>query len=297
MQLKITPYERYDCMMQNPQDFVERSNFRGFLALILDWLSIFGVITISIWLDNWIVYLASVWVIGALQFSIGESLLHEASHYNLFKTKKLNDYLEFAYALPFFGDMHQYRSFHLDHHYKRNTDEDHIVEDYELRGLDKPGRNMFWLWFIKPIIGYAGYFYLRYIMSFKPFKSSMKFLAFWTPVILICWHFEILDVLLLYWFVPFLWSFTSFFHWSEVGKHYNAKSDTRSDVSFLKNFFHHNAGYHYIHHKYPTIPWYNLKKAHKALCPPEADISHGFLDTYRQMKKPITQKIRKPSSN
>ena len=61
----------------------------------------------------------------------------------------------------------------------------------------------------------------------------------------------------------------------------------------LKNFFHHNAGYHYIHHEYPTIPWYNLPKAHKALCPPEADISYGFFDTYRQMKNPITQKVLK----
>ena len=31
---------------------------------------------------------------------------------------------------------------------------------------------------------------------------------------------------------------------------------------------------------------------HKASCPEcptEADISHGFLDTYRQMKKPVNQ--------
>jgi len=282
-------------MQPRSQDFVQRSNLRGFTVLIFDWGVIFGVIAFSVWMNDWIVYLISVWIIGTFQFSIGESLIHEAAHYNLFKTKKLNDYLEFAYGLPFFGDMNQYRSPHIDHHNKRNTSEDHIVEDYELRGLDKDGRNMFWLWFIKPVIGYAGYFYLRYIIDLKNIKTSVKLLAFWAPVISICGYFNVLDLLFLYWFVPFLWAFTSFFHWSEVGKHYNAKSETRSDVSFLKNFCHHNAGYHYIHHKYPTIPWYNLRKAHKALCPPEADISHGFLDTYRQMKKPINQQVRKSS--
>lgn len=276
-------------MMPKPQDFVERSNLRGFFVLILDWAALFGVIAISIWLDSWFVYLISVWAIGSLQFSIGESLLHEASHYNLFKTKKLNDYLEFLYALPFFVDMHQYRSDHTDHHYKMNTEADHIVEDYELHGLNRPDKNMFWLWFVKPVIGYSAYFYLRFVIQLNPIKSALKFLAFWAPVILICWYFEALDLLLLYWFVPFLWSFASFYYWSEIGEHYNTRSGTRSNISFLKNFFHHNGGYHYIHHKYPTIPWYRLPEAHKALYPPGTDISHGFLDTYRQMKKPITQ--------
>ena len=118
-----------------PRDFVERSNLRGFLVLFGDIAALFGTIAISIWLDNWFVYLISVWVIGSLQFAIGESILHEASHYNLFKTKKLNDYLEFIYALPFFVDMKQYRFDHTGHHYKMNTKEDHIVEDYEIHRI------------------------------------------------------------------------------------------------------------------------------------------------------------------
>ena len=272
-------------MDSRPQDFIERSNLRGSLVLFVDWGAIFGTIAISIWLDNWIVYLASIFVIGSFQFSIGEVLFHEASHYNLFKTKKLNDYLEFLYALPFFVDMNQYRFYHTNHHYKMNTEEDHLVEDYELHGLNKPKRNLLWLWFVKPVIGYAGYFYLRFVIELNPLKSVLKFLAFWTPVVLACWYFDMLDILILYWFVPFLWSFASFFYWSEISEHYNTKSGTRSDLGFLKNFFHHNAGYHYIHHQYPTIPWYRLPKAHKALCPEGTDISHGFFDTYRQMKK------------
>ena len=106
-------------MIKNPkpQDFIERSNLRGFTVLFFDWTAIFGIITISIWMDNWIVYLISVWAIGSFQYAIGESLFHEASHYNLFKTKKLNDYFEWLYAVPFFVDMTQYRKEHLDHHF------------------------------------------------------------------------------------------------------------------------------------------------------------------------------------
>ena len=36
---------------------------------------------------------------------------------------------------------------------------------------------------------------------------------------------------------------------------------------------------------YPTIPWYRLPEAHNALCKGEGDVSCGFIDTYRQMKK------------
>ena len=266
-----------------PQDFVERSNLRGFAVLLFDWAAIFGVIALSIWINNWVVYLISVWVIGSFQYAIGESLLHEASHYNLFKTKKLNDYMEFLYGYQFFVDMKQYREEHNNHHYKMGTELDHIVHDYEIHGLNKTPKNIFWLWFIKPVIGYGGYFYVRYAIHLYPLKSALKFLAFWAPVISVFLYFDMFHYLVMYWFVPFLWCFSSFMYWAEISEHFNAKSGSRSDLGFLKNLLHHNGGYHYIHHTYPTIPWYNLPKAHKALCPPGTDIAHGFLDVYRQL--------------
>ena len=272
-------------MQPKAQDFVQRSNLRGFTALFFDWGVIFGVIGFSIWMNDWIVYLISVWIIGAFQYAIGESLFHEASHFNLFKTKKLNDYLEWVYAVPFFVDMNQYRTEHLDHHYQMNTEVDHIVRDYEVHGLNNPKKNLFWMWFIKPIIGYAGLFYLRFAIQLNPPKSSIKFAIFWIPVVSVFWYFDVLHILAMYWFIPFLWSFASFFYWAEITEHYNTKSGSRSDIGFLKNLLHHNGGYHYIHHMYPTIPWYNLPKAHSTLCPEGTDISRGFIDTYHQMKK------------
>lgn len=271
-----------------PQNFIERSNLRGFVTLFVDWGAIIAIMLTSVWLDNFLVYLISVWAIGSFQFSIGEVLFHEASHYNLFRTRKLNDSLEFLYALPFFVDMTQYRFYHIPHHNRLHTKEDHIVEDYEIHGLNKLNKNIFWLWFVKPIMGYSGFFYLRYVIQLNPRKSALKFFLFWSPVIALCLYFNVFYLLILYWFVPLLWSFASFYYWSEIGEHYNTKTGTRSDISPLKNFFHHNAGYHYIHHECPSIPWYNLSKAHKALCPNESDIAKGFFDIYYQMKKPIS---------
>jgi len=58
-------------MQPRAQDFVQRSNLRGLAALIFDWGAIFGVIAFSVWMNDWIVYLISVWIIGLFQYAIG----------------------------------------------------------------------------------------------------------------------------------------------------------------------------------------------------------------------------------
>ncbi|QLH02673.1 fatty acid desaturase [Nitrosopumilus cobalaminigenes] len=265
-----------------PQDFVERSDLRGFLALGRDWGAIIATILFSVWANNFFVYLASVWVIGTFQYAIGEVLLHEASHYNLFKSKKINEFSKIFYAFPFLVLMSAYRTEHRDHHYKMNTKFDHIVGDYEIIGLNNPKKNMFWIWFIKPIIGYSGYFFLYDLRYTKIEKNHLQLIFFWIAIIGIFAYFDRLDILLYYWIIPLFWVFSTQRYWSEIAKHYNTKNTTRSDIGW-KNHIFHNAGYHFTHHKYPSIPWYKLSQAHNALCADSVDISSGFLDTYRKL--------------
>ena len=99
-----------------PQDFVERSNVRGFLVIIRDWGIIFGVMSFSIWAENIFVYISSIILIGCMQFAISESLMHEATHGNLFKRESWNRKLEFLFSLPCLMTMKEYVPDHLDHH-------------------------------------------------------------------------------------------------------------------------------------------------------------------------------------
>lgn len=266
-----------------PKDFVERNSIRGWLALLRDWSMIILVSAFSIRADNLVIYALSVWVIGYFQFAIGEALLHEASHYNLFRKKQWNNNLEFLYALPFFKTVSEFRSEHARHHLQLGGEQDHTIADYEHFGFFKPTRNIFWLWFVKPVTGYAGYYYVSNL-SLLPIKSGMKIVAFWTFAVFGFWYFGGLQYLLLYWIIPYALSYCSFLYWSEVQDHYNTTSGTRSTLSFFANLVIHNNGYHSIHHKYPAIPWYRLREAHNALCPEGADISHGFINTYQQLK-------------
>src|SRR5437660_2539375 len=156
-------------MGAKPKDFVERDSIRGWLALLRDWSAIILVSALSIRADSLIIYALSVWAIGYFQFAIGEALLHEASHYNLFRTKRSNNTLAFLYALPFFKTVSGFRSEHARHHLRLGGGQDHVITDYKRFGFFEPTKNIFWLWFVKPATGYACFYYVNNL-SLLPIK-------------------------------------------------------------------------------------------------------------------------------
>ncbi|NEU75387.1 fatty acid desaturase [Hassallia byssoidea VB512170] len=274
-----------------PIDFVERNDQRAFLALLRDWMAIFLIVAFSIWINNIFVYLVSVWAIGIFQFAIGEALLHEATHNNLFQNKLWNEQLEFLYGFPVLRTISSYRKHHFPHHKGLGSEEDYIPEYYEMLGLYKEDKNLFWLWFVKPVIGFAIYHFLidAYIhlknLDWRPFKSGFKVSLFWLVVVIGFYLSGHIDILLLYWVVPLVWCFPCYVYWSEVHDHFHTVSGTRSNLNFLANLLTHNNGYHYVHHLYPTIPWYKLPEAHETLCPENVDISNGLFDVYRKLSR------------
>jgi fatty acid desaturase len=263
------------------------SDRRGFAALARDWGAIAAISWLSLRSESIAVYIAAVWLIGAFQFAIGESLIHEASHYHLFRTRAWNDRFEFLYALPFFMTVAQFRQEHLAHHRDVGTSRDELLADYRLVGLLEPRIHAFWLWFVKPLTGFAGWFYWTKL-SLKPSKCGVKIVAFWALVAAVAAYFGALRLVALYWLVPMWWCHTSYLYWSEIQDHFATVSGTRSVVGGLSNGLWHNNGFHAVHHSRPAVPWYRLREAHREFVAagkhPEQDISSGFLETYRQLR-------------
>lgn len=272
-----------ELLRKNPKDFVERSNLRGILVLAGDWGAIGLTIAFSLWLDSWFFYPIAVWLIGSFQFALAEALLHEASHYNLFRQRSWNDRAEIFCGLPFFCTMEQMRREHMVHHTRLGQPEDHNQGDYQAMGLFRPRVNLFWIWFLRPVLGYAGFYYVR-SLSLRPWQEGRKLVAFWAVALAVFAAFGVLHLLLLYWLIPFGWACMSFLYWSEITDHYRTVTGIRSNVGWLNNLLHHNNGFHFTHHHYPTIPWYRLPQATRALTPGQGDISHGFFDTYRSLR-------------
>ncbi|HYR08284.1 MAG TPA: fatty acid desaturase [Longimicrobium sp.] len=282
-------------MAKTAKEFVERSNLRGFLAIARDWTAIVAIIAASEWLDSPVFYVAAVWLIGSFQFALSEALMHEASHYNLFRTRALNDRMEFLFGLPFFRTVDQLRREHVVHHRRLGTPEDQLVADYEAMGLLRPDVNVFWIWFIRPILGYAGLYYVRALLA-GPWKGGRPIVVFWAVVLPVCYALGALDLLVLYWLIPFGWACSSFLYWSEITDHYRAPTGTRSSLGWLGNFLHHNNGYHYTHHHSPAIPWYRLPEATRELFAGCGDVTYGFIDTYRAITRSSAVDIHAPAA-
>ncbi len=267
-------------------EFVQRSNATGVLLLVGDWMLYAALVSVAVYADRWWVTVLSIGAIGMVQFAIGEVIVHEASHRSLFRSAKWNERLAFLFALPFGFTLREYRHEHMQHHRHMGTERDHLTEDYETLGLNDPEPNMLWLWWFKPVLGYAAWRYVRGLVEERKRRDWLEVSSFWAVVAGVCAWAGALDLLLLYWVLPMLVCFTTLLYWAEIEDHFRTRTGTRSNVGRLYNLMTHNSGYHYVHHKYPKIPWHQLRKAHDELCPQDADISYGLLDTYRQVSRP-----------
>ena len=282
--MKTPEKQKRNSAQANPKEFIERNTLRGLRAVCRDWLVIAGAISLSIYIEHWAVWVASVWVIGIMQFALAEAVLHEASHYNLFRSRHLHHRLQFLYAWPFMQTMNDYQAEHLAHHKYLMTERDQTSLDYKMYGLAKREPNLFFIWFIKPFTFYPTWHYLRHGNAALDRANWLPLGLFWIAVGGLFVALGQAQYFLLYWIVPLLWVYPILNYWSEIEEHYNTSDGSRSNLSRVINFLTHNEGYHTVHHRYPTIPFYNLPKAHAAFVGDESDISRGFLDTYRQLQ-------------
>lgn len=266
-----------------PRDLIERSNLRGALVLLRDWGMIIGLAALGVWAQNVFVTIVCIYFIGVLQFSLRESVLHEAAHYNLFRTRALNDWTEFLHGSPMFYDLAGYREVHFAHHRNLNSHTDRVFDSVYRAGYINRSRGMWWLWGLRPILGYATITYVLLQVGRLTWKIVLCMIVMIGGAWLLG-RWDGLKILGLYWFVPLLTFNAAHDHWSGIPDHLHVKkTPSRSNVSPIFNFFNHNLGYHHVHHMYPAIPWYNLKKAHAAFCPKDADITHNIIETYRQI--------------
>jgi len=252
-----------------------------------DWFLVFGLICVATRADAWWVTLPCVISIGLVQYAIGEALLHEASHYHLFRgDRRWNDFWGALCALPFFTTLRDWRAEHLQHHRRFGTVDDHIVQDYAAHRLTGPSPHIGWVWFGKPLLGLTIFRHLHGLGEINSAGGWMKIAAFWIPVLTVCRFQHLLAELALYWFVPQLTVFATLLHWSEIGDHYRTRNGSRSRTGRFHNWLFHNNGYHAVHHRFPAVPFTELASVHGAPGPVSSDVTRGWWGVWRQISRP-----------
>lgn len=222
------------------------------------------------------------------------TLVHESSHYALFKNRVLNDIAANLFvAFPFFGLISNYRIGHWGHHRHVNDPEN----DPDLHRLMKHHRRNFPIPKWKAVLEYGvlqlsphkAYSYLKgrllYVaatMKHTRVKNQEVLSAKTTWALRIGFYSILFGTLaingwfvhyFLFWLLPLITVYPSTLFLRELAHHGNYPDNgdfTNSRVYegyWLEReiFFPFGEWNHVLHHMFPTIPWHKMRQAHETM--------------------------------
>lgn len=245
------------------------SGLRAMIFILCDWSAIVGAIWLS---ERWFhpaTYALAVVVVASRVSALG-SLVHEAVHYNLSKSKRVNDGMALLFcAWPLLGafSLKAYRRSHLTHHKYANT---RLDPDPALQGMEnvlgaRAAIRFFYRGLTLPVVYFAKGFWAR------PWHQKLLVAA--VLALFVRFLPRLAQGALLYWIIPLLTVY-SFFVFIRLNAEHNA---VESDDPLYRTRTVHSTfldrltvapgyvGYHLAHHVYPSAPFFRRKEVHEAL--------------------------------
>jgi fatty acid desaturase len=206
------------------------------------------------------------------------AIAHDAVHGTVAKGKLASYLLAWLCWMPTGMSVTIYSNYHLHHHKIANTYPDvdnFVVTDYT--------RNPFFakvLLFAVYTVGYPIYFllcmfrfYVKRLTPMKRVRMNME-VAVWAALVALCYWQMPHRVFFFFYGLPFLMgaflaSLTSMIEHYEMPQTDDDaySSRTYGTKNHVTNFIWCNVTFHNEHHKYPGIPWYNLRSFHEAAYP------------------------------
>jgi fatty acid desaturase len=285
-------YKRHSFSLEIKREITalhELDNWHGILQVAEDWFLIFGTsaISISAWqfLPIWIafpIYGMAIVLIGARQRGLRVNN-HQATHNALAKNPQLNYILaticgswSVLESFSGFDDTHNSRE--RGHHANLGTakDIDHmsvvsnglydgVTVKYYLQSL--PLHTLHYLKFL---------FFNRIFNPRENFQERINRLLYFGAIVILFVNFGLGSNFFFYWIVPLFTTANWIGSFVQISEHYPLMMDSdpvdiylsrNRILSPLWNIFlsTHQEGYHLIHHLYPKLPMWNMRKAHQIL--------------------------------
>ena len=243
----------------------------------------YAVIAAMIWLCEayWhpALYLLAVVVIAARVSSLG-GLIHEAVHYNLFKSKRMNDWVALVFcSWPLLGafSLRAYRKSHLTHHKYANTplDPDPDIQGMKNIGSAREAALFFWRGLTLPVVYFAKGFWGR--------PTAQRVIALFSVGLFVYFLPGVAERVLLYWLIPLLTVYSLFVFIRLNAEHNAVDADeplyrTRTVIPTLLSRLTvapAYVGYHLAHHVYPSVPFFRRHALHEALWASSEDYRRG----------------------
>jgi fatty acid desaturase len=264
------------------QGLSQISPWRSIYHIALEWGAVVLAATLCQHCWNPLLYALTVAWIGARQHAL-LILMHEGTHYRLFRQRRLNDWVtEVLLAWPHLATMRAYRPNHLAHHNFVNGEHD---PDWQ-RKQDNPewqfpqsARSLLGI-MLRDLCGLGGLKLISLARSLAaaeraPSKAFTRLrLAFYLSLLAAIIAVGGGRALLLYWLVPYFSWLILIMRIRSIAEHFaierraDAYGHTRTTrAGLLARLFiaPKNVNYHIEHHFFPSVPFYRLPQLHALL--------------------------------
>ena len=286
------------------------NNLRSVWAIGGEYLICGSAIGISIWADYWPVYILAAIVVAARQHALA-ILLHEATHYRLFTSRRINDLVSNLFlAFPLGVSTELYRRYHNRHH--RFVNDEQLDPDLTVVQADED-----WEW--PKTVGEGIWLFARDLTGLSVFRMYKMLWARYSPwpgfvpllsskqeytsslnerVLLLCWTAMVASLVfatnawlyvLLLWLVPASTVLIVINRIRALAEHYGIDethelNHSRTVItSWWERFLlsPHNVNYHLEHHLFPSVPCFRLPELHDCLMQDkvyarEAHLTQGY---------------------
>jgi fatty acid desaturase len=301
--------ERAGLTMQQLRELSRLNPLRSSFQIVAEWALIASAIYVTTHYWNPLLYVLMIVFIGARQHAL-LILMHDATHYRLFRNRLLNDWVgELLLAWPFFVTMRSYRHNHIAHHRHVNSDRD---PDWA-RKLNQPQwtfpkhwTELAWLLF-GDVSGLNAVDLIRLSRSLAgqdgavPRSYRLSRLAFYLVAAALIIAGGGVHLFVLYWVIPYFTWLAMILHLRSIAEHFSIPDGsgvhaglrtTRANALERLLIAPNNVNYHAEHHRFPSVPFYRLPELHRLLVAhPEftgtAHFTNGYLGVLRECHRTL----------
>ncbi|HEY4125023.1 MAG TPA: fatty acid desaturase [Rhizomicrobium sp.] len=215
-----------------------------------------------------VVIVLAVIIIGTRQHAI-MILAHDGSHGQVSRNRRLNDLLTNLLSLwPFGVGLSGYRKFHFAHHRYMGTDADpeYIHKKKSAPAYDLPATPGHIVRLaLTGLFGEGSddqIYFIVYVMARDNLRDKAAPVLVWGAIGLVLWHFNAWWVAAL-WFSALATSFGAVFRLRVWTEHVGTAGVHRISARWIYRvlFVPHNTWCHFEHHRFPSVPFWNLPKA------------------------------------
>jgi fatty acid desaturase len=285
-------------------------DWRSWVSVLGNWALVFAAMAmVAVWPNPLTVVLA-LFLIGARQLGMA-ILMHEASHYSLFSSKRVNDWVaNWLCAYPVWSDLAAYRRYHMSHHARTWTRDDPDLSLATPFPVTRESlRRKFW----RDLSGQTGWKRVKYTLrrdlglgdfkmsrtddSARAFRGMLASNAVLLAGLTLLGH----PALYLLWVVAFLTTNMLVTRIRAIAEHSmitdpsDPLQNTRTTLaSPLERLFvaPNRVNYHLEHHLLMTVPHYKLPEMHRLLRERGAIEGANVVRGYREVLRRASSKGR-----